>query len=90
MGYDYPKSKIFFKIRTWSLNHLDLCIFLFSLLVGCLSAYYFYQKGLIIAYVDASSHLNIARRVVDSLTPGLAQFGGSWLPFLHLSILPFI
>src|SRR5437867_8580022 len=40
-------------------------------------------------YDDAVSHLVIARRVIDSLTPGIAQFGSVWLPMTHLLLLPF-
>ncbi|RBQ21324.1 family 2 glycosyl transferase [Spongiactinospora rosea] len=43
-----------------------------------------------LAYPDAISHLLIARRVVDSPTPGLAQLGGVWLPLPHLLSLPLV
>ena len=49
---------------------------------------YFYD--VIVSYGDAESHLNIAKRVVTSLTPGLAQLGGIWLPLPHLFMVPFI
>ncbi len=51
---------------------------------------YFFQAGYIIAYGDAESHLNIAKRVVSSITPGLAQLGGIWLPLPHLLLAPFV
>ena len=41
-------------------------------------------------YGDAVAHLGIARRIVDTNTPGLAQLGGVWLPLPHLLMLPFI
>ena len=41
-------------------------------------------------YRDAKSHLNIARRVFFSQTPGLAQLGGTWLPVPHILMFPFI
>lgn len=41
-------------------------------------------------YVDAISHEEIARRVVDGTSPGLAQLGGVWLPLQHLLMLPFV
>src|SRR5690348_6264740 len=47
-------------------------------------------QGTIVAYGDAESHLNIAKRVVNGLTPGFAQLGGIWLPLSHLLMLPFI
>jgi hypothetical protein len=55
-----------------------------------LSTLYYFQQGLIIAYGDAESHLNIAKRVIHSVTPGLAQLGGVWLPLPHLLMLPFV
>ena len=39
-----------------------------------------YQHGYILYYGDAAAHLNIARRVADSRTPGLDQLGTVWLP----------
>lgn len=48
------------------------------------------QNHLILLWVDALSHLQIARRVFDNVSPGLAQFGGIWLPLPHLVMLPFI
>jgi 4-amino-4-deoxy-L-arabinose transferase-like glycosyltransferase len=49
-----------------------------------------HQHGVIIAYGDAESHLNIAKRVVHSLTPGVAQLGGIWLPLPHALLVPFV
>ena len=52
--------------------------------------FFYYIQGLTLAYNDARSHLNIARRMVDSLQPGLAQIGSVWLPLYHLLELPLI
>ncbi|HSK44091.1 MAG TPA: glycosyltransferase family 39 protein, partial [Candidatus Binatia bacterium] len=41
-------------------------------------------------YGDAVAHINIARRVFDSRTPGLFQLGTVWLPLPHLLDIPFI
>ncbi len=41
-------------------------------------------------YGDAPSHLNIARRIIDSRTPGFDQLGVPWLPLPHLLMLPFV
>lgn len=48
----------------------------------------YYQNGLALAYNDARSHLDIGRRVVESLKPGLAQLGSVWLPLTHLLMAP--
>src|SRR5579872_6901817 len=54
-------------------------------------SYLFYNRaGEILLYGDAVAHINIARRVFDSKTPGLLQLGTVWLPLPHLLILPFI
>ncbi|MDZ7638551.1 MAG: glycosyltransferase family 39 protein [Bryobacterales bacterium] len=37
---------------------------------------------------DAQAHLNIARRVLDSRTPGMLQIGTVWLPLPHLIMMP--
>jgi len=49
-----------------------------------------YQNGLGLSYNDARSHLNIGRRVVEGLKPGLAQIGSVWLPLPHLLMVPTI
>jgi len=49
-----------------------------------------YSKGYLLLYGDAVAHLGIARRILDSHYPGLAQLGGVWLPLPHLLMLPFI
>ena len=41
-------------------------------------------------YGDAIAHINIARRVFDSKTPGLLQLGTVWLPLPHLLMVPFL
>ena len=47
------------------------------------------QDGLTLSHYDARGHLVVARRVVDSLTPGWRQLGGVWLPLPHLvNIIP--
>ena len=47
-------------------------------------------RGQILLYGDAGAHINIARRVFDSRTPGLLQLGTVWLPLPHLLMMPFI
>jgi hypothetical protein len=42
----------------------------------------------LLLYGDATAHMMIARRIVDSLTPGLSQWGGVWLPLPHLLAAP--
>ncbi len=42
----------------------------------------------LLLYGDATAHLMIARRMLDSATPGLSQWGSVWLPFPHLLMAP--
>ncbi|MGH9694077.1 MAG: hypothetical protein ACRD5Z_08050, partial [Bryobacteraceae bacterium] len=54
-----------------------------------IAAAWFFRQGFLLYYGDAQAHLDIARRIVDSRTPGYEQIGGVWLPLLHLICLPF-
>jgi hypothetical protein len=47
-------------------------------------------NGLGLSYNDARSHLDIGRRVVEGLKPGLAQIGSVWLPLPHILMIPTI
>jgi hypothetical protein len=49
-----------------------------------------FSRGYLLLYGDAVAHLAIARRILDSKWPGLAQLGGVWLPLPHVLMLPFI
>ncbi|TSC88173.1 MAG: Glycosyl transferase family 2 [Microgenomates group bacterium Gr01-1014_16] len=64
---------------------------LITITLTIFSIFYFlnyYFNGLGLAYNDARSHLDIGRRVVESLKPGLAQLGSVWLPLTHLLMVP--
>ncbi|MCI0402126.1 MAG: hypothetical protein L0212_01200 [Acidobacteria bacterium] len=51
---------------------------------------FYWRQDALLLYGDAVAHLNIARRVVDSRTPGPLQLGSVWLPLPHLLMLPFV
>src|ERR1700675_3708185 len=75
-------------IRRWDretalLAWLTACVSIFSLL-------FYFRRGDILLYGDAVAHVNIARRVFDSRTPGLLQLGTVWLPLPHLLMIPFL
>jgi hypothetical protein len=61
-----------------------LLIALAALLAGTAAAAYYASAGLTLSHYDARAHLVVARRVVDSLTPGWQQVGAVWLPLPHL------
>jgi len=58
--------------------------------VSVVSLLYYFQAGQILMHGDAVAHLNIARRVFDSLTPGSLQLGTVWLPLPHVVMIPFV
>jgi hypothetical protein len=61
-----------------------------AIFVSVFSFLFYYRAGDLLLYGDAVAHINIARRVFDSQTPGLLQLGTVWLPLPHLLIIPFI
>ena len=58
--------------------------------VSLASFLYCLRHGQVLLYGDAVAHINIARRVFDSRTPGLLQLGTVWLPLPHLLMIPFL
>ncbi|MBC7924518.1 MAG: glycosyltransferase family 39 protein [Bryobacteraceae bacterium] len=64
----------------------------FTILIalGAAFAFFVYSQGWTVYWGDAEAHLNIARRVVDSRTPGYEQIGTVWLPVPHALMLPFV
>ena len=58
------------------------------LLVSAIGFHFFYTHGLTNLYGDAIAHMEGARRLTDSLTPGYDQIGGGWLPLYHLLVAP--
>src|SRR5678815_4186461 len=75
-------------IRRWD-REIALLAWL-TTCVSILSFLFYLRQGAILLYGDAVAHINIARRVFDSRTPGLLQLGTVWLPLPHLLDIPFI
>jgi hypothetical protein len=74
-------------IRTGSAGALLIATTTF--LFGAYAALYYSRLGLALAHYDARAHLVVARRILDSLTPGWQQIGAVWLPLPHvLNMLP--
>ena len=55
-----------------------------TLVVGTAAAGWFWWQNLTLSHYDARAHLVVARRILDSLTPGWQQIGAVWLPLPHL------
>lgn len=58
--------------------------------LGLAALVFFYSRNEILLSGDAVAHINIARHVFDSRTPGLLQLGSVWLPLPHLLTIPFV
>jgi Dolichyl-phosphate-mannose-protein mannosyltransferase len=78
----------FFHRSRWSLDYVLLA--LLSTFISVAALIFHYHRGAILLYGDAVAHINIARRVFDSRTPGLFQLGTVWLPLPHALDIPFI
>lgn len=63
---------------------------LVAFVVGAVVQLLAHSHNLVFAFWDAQAHLDIARRVVDSVTPGIQMLGTVWLPIPHLLLLPFV
>src|SRR5258708_28056999 len=64
-----------------------------TLLLAAISAFalvWCSSRGYTLYYGDAEAHLNIARRILDSRSPGPEQLGTVWLPLPHLLMIPFV
>jgi hypothetical protein len=75
--------------KAYSENEVVRLVWL-AIFVSIFSFLFYYRHGDVLLYGDAVAHINIARRVFDSKTPGLLQLGTVWLPLPHLLIMPFI
>jgi hypothetical protein len=63
---------------------LSIAIAAASAVGGSLAAWHYHRLGLTLAHYDARGHLVVARRIIDSITPGWQQIGAVWLPLPHL------
>jgi hypothetical protein len=55
-----------------------------ALIVGTAVAWLYFRQDLTLSHYDAKAHLVVARRILDSRTPGWVQIGAVWLPLPHL------
>lgn len=87
MEINIKNSVIEFLVKFRDTYAVPAIVFLLTA-VSAFSFLIFYENGLGLAYNDARSHLDIGRRVVEGLKPGLAQLGSVWLPLPHLLMIP--
>ncbi len=84
------RGKLWNRFKTWFESHAVFVISVALSLISVLAFIYYLKNGLGLAYNDARSHLDIGRRVVEGLKPGLAQLGSVWLPLPHILMVPTI
>jgi len=88
--HETSNEGFFKKLESFFSNHMERIISVFSIFAAFISTLISYRNGWILAYGDAESHINIAKEVVNGLTPGFAQLGGIWLPLTHVLMIPFV
>jgi hypothetical protein len=71
------------------IDHSEKYIWIFAIITVIVAWCVSFTSGYVLTYNDAASHLNIARRIIDNLTPGLAQIGTVWLPLPHFLMMIF-
>ncbi len=71
-------------------KHAVVIVALFLMALSIYTFIFYLKNGLGLSYNDARSHLDIGRRVVEGLKPGLAQLGSVWLPLNHILMIPLV
>lgn len=64
-------------------------VFTLLCIISFYSFLYFFSNNEHLLYGDSLSRLNISRKIVDNLTPGLTQLGNVWLPLPEILMLFF-
>ena len=75
---------------TGEYDHESLLVGQIAGCISILSFLYYLRNDASVMYGDAVAHMNIARRVIDSITPGPLQLGTVWLPLPHILTIPFL
>jgi hypothetical protein len=79
-----------FKKFTKAFSYELVLLYASSILATFYTYYYLILTKYSLEIPDALARLNIARRLVDNITPGFAQLGGVWLPLPQLFYFPFV
>ncbi|MGE0404794.1 MAG: hypothetical protein AB7O65_00730 [Candidatus Korobacteraceae bacterium] len=75
-------------LRTLAADYILLAFLTF--VVSVTAFVHYARSGDFLLYGDSVAHINIARRLLDSRTPGPLQLGTAWLPLSHLLMAPFV
>jgi hypothetical protein len=84
-----PVSKNFADSRIFKVIAFG-CAVLIAAAVAMSAARWSFAHGYVLYYGDAEAHFDIARRILDSRTPGPEQIGTGWLPLPHILLIPFV
>ena len=84
-----PASKNFANSRIFKAIAYG-CAILIAAGIAIAAARWTFAQGYVLYYGDAESHFDIARRILDSRTPGPEQIGTGWLPLTHVLLIPFV
>ncbi len=77
------KESTLLRLRAYFERRFLIILVVVLSVVSVFTFLFYLNNGLGLAYNDARSHLDIARRVVENLKPGFAQLGSVWLPLPH-------
>ena len=88
--FSFNKKDNLGKLHIFTEKYFNQVVILVLSIISILTFIWFYNNNLGLAYNDARSHLDIGRRVVEGLKPGLAQIGSVWLPLQHFLMIPTI
>lgn len=78
-------------LGTVSVKRVELLLFAAVVIIGLsVGGYlYFIDRYSLVYYGDSVSHMVGARKIVDSMHPGIHEIGTVWLPLPHFLLLPF-
>src|ERR1700760_4547928 len=81
-----------FKKITWFVDrYFSQLLFFITACISITATAYFFTHGMEnLSNYDAIARLDLARKLIDSLTPGVGQLGAIWLPFPQMLTIPFI
>lgn len=73
----------------WLSEKGEYVLAVFGAVLGIWMASYMFFSGLTRVLTDQSAHLNFAKLVTESATPGISQLG-FWPPLLHILMVPIV
>ncbi len=90
MGISTNHKRFMNLLKVIFLKYQYFFVLVILIIISALALEYYYLANQHTLYGDAVSRLNISRKILDNLTPGIAQVGSIWLPLPQLLMLPFI